>query len=213
MKIKYDVLSVNEDYAIASFLVYVLAYMLFVSALVQLDHAHQLVAHSRMTNQTDFNVRIPICGIPYDELCCSVLKSTDPEISKHCVPDILLILSRIAVPVFMVMIAFILQLAFTIDGKHSRLLVRTLWTVYAFAFVIITYGVHHHSCFHSHTFEFLIIPGGLLHAIITYPIFERKDRRFPLHRNDNNSNHPPVEADDGSTESANNKLGVWKEIL
>ncbi|CAF1248250.1 unnamed protein product [Adineta ricciae] len=188
-------------------------FTLFYSVLLYLNEAHRLVARSRLVNQTDVNSELPTCGIPYDELCCSVLQSTDPEIFKHCVPHVFLLLSRIAVPVSMVMIAFVLQLAFKIDGKHSRLVVRTLWTIYALAFVIITYRVHYDSCFHSHTFGCIIIPGELLYSSVLNLVFECRDHPFPSNTNDSNFNHAPIAVDDGPTEPVDNRPILWKKIL
>ena len=91
MKIKYDIPRAHEDYAIRFSLVHMCSIMLSSIIPTKLSHAHRLVAHSRLTNKTDIDVWTLTCGIPYEELCCSVLKSTDPEISKHCVPYIALI--------------------------------------------------------------------------------------------------------------------------
>ena len=188
--------------------------MLSYAVLIRIDHTHRLVARLRLTNQTGANAaEFPMCGIPYEELCCSVLQSTDPEILEHCVPYILLILSRITVPIFMILMAFILQFAFTIDGKHSRLVVGTLWTICAFALVIIAYGVHHHSCFHVYTFLFMTMPSGCLSSTVMYLTLERRDPPFPLHRNDNKFNHEPIEEDDGSTEAVDNRPMLWPEIV
>ncbi|CAF1472176.1 unnamed protein product [Adineta ricciae] len=188
-------------------------YLVFFSVLICIGKTHRLVARSRLANQTDVNSELPTCGIPYDELCCSVLQSTDPEILKYCVPDNILLHNRITVSVSMVMIAFILQFAFKIDGKHSRLVVRTLWTLYAVAFVFITYRVHYDSCFHSHTFEFLIFPGAILYCIVLSLVPQGRDCHLPLNTNDNNSNHAPIEVDDGSTEPADNTPILRVEIL
>ena len=61
----------------------------------------------------------------------------------------------------------------------------------------------------------MIVPSGWLSCHIMFETLERRrrDRRLPLHRNDNNFNHAPIEVDDGSTEPADNRLVVWKEIL
>ncbi|CAF1594847.1 unnamed protein product [Adineta ricciae] len=213
MKIKYDVPHAHEEYAIVFSLVHIWSIVLFYAVPLHLFNAHQLVARSRLTNQTDFNAEVPICTIPFDELCCSVLQSTDPKILKHCVPDSLLMLSRISVPVSMIMIVFILQFAFTIDGKHSRLIVRTLWAIYAFVLVIITYGVHYNSCFYTYTFVYMIIPSGALSSTIMVWTLERRDRRFRSHRNDNNSNHATIEVDDGPIEAVDDTPIVWTKIL
>ncbi|CAF1248324.1 unnamed protein product [Adineta ricciae] len=187
--------------------------LLFASFILHLDHVHRSVVRSRLANQTYVNAEIPRCGIPYDKLCCFVLQSADAGILKQCIPYPLLLLSRIAVPVFMAMIAFILQLGFRIDGKHSRLVVRTLWTIYALVFVIITYRVHYDSCFHRHTVIFLIVPGGLPYLIVAMLIPEGTGRPFALYRNDNNSDHAPIEVDDESTEAVDDRPIVWTKIL
>ncbi|CAF1472227.1 unnamed protein product [Adineta ricciae] len=213
MKIKYDIPRAHEDYAMVFCLVLMVATGMFHSLQLRLNNVHRSVARSRLSNQTNDIPEIPVCGIPYDELRCSVLQSTDPEILKHCFTDNLLMLSRISVPVFMVMIVLFLQFAFTIDGKHSRLAVRTLWTICAFALVIITYGIHHDSCFHNHTFLLMNLSAGPPFTIVVNFMLEGTERSFPLHRNDNNSNHASIEVDDGPAEPADNRLILWVEIL
>ena len=213
MKIKYDVPFAHEEYALVFCALLMIATGMSHLLLVRLDYVHRWVARSRLINQTDDITEIPVCGIPYDELRCSVLQSTDPEILKQCFTDNLLMLSRIAIPGLMIVIAFLLQFAFKIDGKHSRLVVRILWTIYAFALVIITYGVHHHSCFHNHRFLFMNISGRLPLIIIVYLTLERRDHPLPLNTNDNNSNYEPIEVDDGPTEVVDNRRILWKVVL
>ena len=75
--------------------------MLFVNQ-VRLEDIHEQVFLSHLTNSTS-NGSIPRCGIPYDELRCSVLQSTNDQNSNHCAPDKSLKCRRISLLVVMTM--------------------------------------------------------------------------------------------------------------
>ena len=87
----------------------------------------------------------------------AVLQTNNEEILKDCISDYFLLLSRIAVPISMAIEVYLLETFFTIDGQHSRLVVRILRSICVFLFVCVACGVYYDSCFHYRISELFII--------------------------------------------------------
>ena len=179
-----------------------------------LTTAHVLVFRSRLANSTSSDtVRPHECGIPYDDLRCSVLQTTDEEISKACISDYFLLFSRFVVPILMSVKAYLLHILFTIDGQHSRLVACILRIIGTFLLVCVACGVHDDSCFHhivSLLFSITTIISTFAlwsHIIgcITHRSFSRNiDAIVDLQS---------IEVDNGSTEPIHNRSILWRKVL
>ena len=218
VKIKYGVSPKNEVFVeifariFAPILFLATVYLLFIRG--HLAVLHDRVFRLRLANSTSRNtVRPCACGIPYDELRCSVLETTNAEILKKCISDSFLLFSRLLLPVLVAVKAYLLHIFFTIDGQHSRLVVCILRIIGTFLLVCVACGVHDDSCFHhivSLLFSITTIISTFAlwsHIIgcITHRSFSRNiDAIVDLQS---------IEVDNGSTEPIHNRSILWRKVL
>ena len=205
-------------YTFSSFGVVLFYYTVFVQ--FTLDKSHRMLMELSTSNVTTSWFEL-LCGLPYEECLCSV-QSTKNISLKDCITDRFLLGSRICPLLSFILQIILIQEVFTITGKYSRFLVKSLWISAVFIFIFIANGIYRSSCFHREISFLVSAVGGLSFLLIVFDL--RRDRYtvyFPSSNqnafnrldvidektSDVESNH------DEASEDTNNQCNRWKKLL
>ena len=161
------------------------------------------------------------CDLPYEECLCSVQVTKNISL-EDCVNDRLLLGSRICPLLSFILQIFIIREVFTITGKYSRFLVKTLWISAVFIFIFIANGIYRSSCLHRAINFFVPAVGYTWFLLI---IFDLRDVRNTVYVSSSNQNafnrldvidEEPSDVEsthDEASEDTNNQCNRWKKLL
>ncbi|CAF1242829.1 unnamed protein product [Adineta ricciae] len=204
MKINYSYLKRADCWALW---VSVLLYFIIGGSCILIFNVYKLqrlVFDSRFNNSI-VNHITPVCGIPYEELRCSVIQTDNDQILKYCLTDNSLMYIRILVPILMAMNLCIIQLFLMLCGKYSRSSLCVLWMSYTFAVVVIKDKIRYDSCFHNSALDALTLTSILLAGSMLFFLAEHRKSQSPLFINSKISGRKPIEIDDESTEEVDDE--------
>ena len=146
-----------------------------------LDDSHEALMRSSTSNVPSTWLGL-FCGTPYDECLCSV-QSTKNISLDGCVTDHFLLGSRICPLLSFILQIWLIRELFTITGKHSRFLVKSLWICAVFTFTVIANGIYRSSCFHRGISFFIYPAGGILFLLVVH---DMRNNRFIVRSSSNN---------------------------
>ena len=186
--------------------------------LLTLDNSHDALLRLLNPNMT-LNSDTPCCGMPYEECLCSVQSMRNIS-SQVCLTDRLLLDSRL-VP----LLSFILQICFvrkmfTVTGKYSRYVVKSLWISAVLIFFIIVHAIFRDSCSHRVINYAIFGTGGILLLLVFHDIFRHLDRNTVYYSSYNRCTSNRLHVIDvepthneASENIADDRPIVWKNIL
>ena len=185
-----------------------------------LDESYDVLMKLSTSNVTASWFRL-FCDLPYEECLCSV-QSTKNISLEDCVTDRFLLGSRICPLVSIILQFCLIRDVFSITGKYSRFLVKTLWIGAVFIFIFIANGINRSSCLHRGTSYFVHAAGGTLLLLIVFDLLDVRDTDYPSSINQNAFNRLDVIDEETSDvesmhdellEDTNNQRNLWKKLL
>ena len=223
IKIKYGVFldpskTFSPVYIFSSFAVFLFCYTISVRFTFQ--NSYRVLMELSSSNVTTSWCGL-CCGLPYEECLCSV-QSTKNISLEDCVDDRLLLGSRICPLLSFILQILIIREVFTITGKYSRFLVKSLWISAVFIFIFIANGIYRSSCLHRAINFFVPAAGGIWFPLLIFDLPDVRNTVYVSSINQNAFNRLDIideetsdveSTHDEASEDTNNQRNLWKKLL